>query len=521
LKKKISLIFILTALILCSTFLPSMITIERGITLRNVGNFNLLSNNLRTVWTQNGIPICSLSETQTNPEICSDGNGGIIVVWCDFRDNLVTNYDIYAQRIAANGSLLWTTTGVPICTGNYTKTDLQICSDGNGGAIIAWTDYRQGINSDIYAQRINILGVTQWTANGTIVANHADQEYSTQIVYNGSNGAVIVWQRLNDIYAQNIGIDGNTLWTANGTIVCNDGSIQKKPVIASGGSGTSIIAWEDNRNGDLDIYIDKIGADGNSVWFINGKPICTEVNDTQNINIISSGSGANLNAILVWEDQRITGNPDCFYAQKVDHSGAPRWADNGTALSSSYTLPPESLYADLCSDGYGGAFFTWVDWRGTSRDIYAQRINYNGNAQWGVNGTLVCGAANSQRKPQMSSSSDGVIITWEDERNGASNDDVYAQILSWNGTILGSADGIAISTQANGQSEPKILVDTFDHVFIVWEDNRNSEFDIYGQRVFYRASELTLSELLILIFLIKSEADPIVILLVFIRFSED
>lgn len=63
------------------------------------------------------------------------------------------------------------------------------------------------------------------------------------------------------------------------------------------------------------------------------------------------------------------------------------------------------------SDGNGGAFIVWRDWRGNglSGDIYVQRVD-----------------------------GDGVIIAWSDERTGGERD-VYAQRIDGNGNILGSS----------------------------------------------------------------------------------
>jgi len=46
---------------------------------------------------------------------------------------------------------------VAICTASSEQYSPQIVSDGSGGAIITWTDYRNG-NSDIYAQVVNSSG---------------------------------------------------------------------------------------------------------------------------------------------------------------------------------------------------------------------------------------------------------------------------------------------------------------------------------------------------------------------------
>ncbi|MGZ5192162.1 MAG: hypothetical protein ACXWCZ_14225, partial [Flavisolibacter sp.] len=68
-------------------------------------------------------------------------------------------YDIYAQRINSSGAVQWTSNGISVSTaGSYQYTP-TIVSDGSGGAIITWYDYRNGNNnSDIYAQKVDALG---------------------------------------------------------------------------------------------------------------------------------------------------------------------------------------------------------------------------------------------------------------------------------------------------------------------------------------------------------------------------
>src|SRR4030042_694883 len=51
-------------------------------------------------WIANGTPICEQVLNQITPKIVSDGNGGAIFAWMDYRNS---NVDIYAQRIDATG----------------------------------------------------------------------------------------------------------------------------------------------------------------------------------------------------------------------------------------------------------------------------------------------------------------------------------------------------------------------------------------------------------------------------------
>ncbi len=97
--------------------------------------------------------VCTASNNQRYPAIVSDGSGGTIITWTDSRSG--SNYDIYAQRVDPSGVPQWTANGVAVCTAFDDQYDPVIVSDGAGGAIITWTDYRSGTSEDIYAQRVN------------------------------------------------------------------------------------------------------------------------------------------------------------------------------------------------------------------------------------------------------------------------------------------------------------------------------------------------------------------------------
>jgi len=132
-------------------------------------------------WSSNPMmnnPVNTVTGQQWDPEIISDGAaGGTIVVWDDFRNG--TNLDIYVQKLNANGVVQWTADGVVICNATNDQLLPQIISDGTGGAIITWSDFRSG--GDIYAQRVNENGVVQWTTNGVLLCNETASQNSTHI----------------------------------------------------------------------------------------------------------------------------------------------------------------------------------------------------------------------------------------------------------------------------------------------------------------------------------------------------
>ncbi|TAK61156.1 MAG: T9SS type A sorting domain-containing protein [Bacteroidetes bacterium] len=170
------------------------------------------------MWTTNGVAISTAGSGQVNPVITSDGTGGGIISWHDERSG---SFDIYAQRISIAGAVQWTGNGVAISTATNIQTHSMITGDGSGGAIIAWEDQRNG-GLDIYARRINSAGALQWTGNGVAISTASNDQWFHTLISDGSGGAIITWadwrpSTHSDIYAQRI--------LAGGMLASNDPTI--------------------------------------------------------------------------------------------------------------------------------------------------------------------------------------------------------------------------------------------------------------------------------------------------------
>jgi hypothetical protein len=87
---------------------------------------------------------------QLNPNICSDNNGGAIVAW---QDSTNAGWDIKSQKINSNGVIQWANNGVIVSNATDEQSSPKNVSDGKGGSIYAWQDKRNGIN-DIYAHHL-------------------------------------------------------------------------------------------------------------------------------------------------------------------------------------------------------------------------------------------------------------------------------------------------------------------------------------------------------------------------------
>ena len=238
-----------------------------------------------------------------------------------------------------------------------------------------------------------------------------------------------------------------------------------------------LMTWDDERSGNDDIYAQRVDANGAVLWTVDGVPICTLVDAQRYPELVSDGAGG---AIITWQDER-NGNDD-IYVQRVDANGAVLWTTDGVPICTAASNQGSPM---LVSDEVGGAIITWRDQRSGDFDIYAQRINSNGAVLWTTNGVAICTAPNSQWPSSLvKDDAGGAIITWGDERSG--NDDIYAQRVDSSGAVLWATDGVPICTAASNQYSPRLVSDEVGGAIIVWEDYRNAgwpERDIYAQNV--------------------------------------
>jgi hypothetical protein len=323
-----------------------------------------------TLWGTTGAAICTATNFQAYPHIVPDGAGGAVLTWRDGRS--LVDYDVYAQRIDTNGNVLWTPNGVAICTTVVNQQGPRLVSDGANGAIITWYDPRSGSNN-IYAQRVDGSGNALWTADGIVVTPSSYQQMTPIPVTDGSGGAIIGWRDYRsgtDIYAQRINSLGDTLWAAGGIPICAAAGSQMNLQVIPDGAGGAIMGWSDNRGVDRDIYTQRVNANGNVLWTTDGVAISTAFDDQYYAMLTTDGAGGAIIIFDDWEDP----NDSFIRTQHIDSLGNALWRAGGEAITpSGIDSWPDN--PALVSDGAGGAIITWLDWRSwASTDIYAQRI---------------------------------------------------------------------------------------------------------------------------------------------------
>jgi hypothetical protein len=420
-------------------------------------------------------PVCTATGQQRRPAIASDCAGGAIIAWNDYRNGSFS--DVYAQRVNASGVAQWGSNGVAICIAGspppISPIPPAIVSDGVGGAIIVWHDFRTG-SWTIYAQRINSAGDVLWGVNGRAVSPENPAAPVVQLsppstCADGSEGAIVAWETQRNggtsIYAQRINGAGSMLWDSSGIALAPTSNDWIIPRIASDGKCGAYVIWNQVFGSGYALYVQSVdssgtvksGPDATRIWAIGGVSPA----------IISDGTGG---AVIAWQnDARTSLNAQHFY-----YPGGAHWPEWGVPISTT------ALAYSMTQGPAGGVVFAWSDSRNESNlDIYAQSINASGTALWDSSGIAVGAATYNEVISSMFSDAGGnVIITWRDDSNK-----LYAQKINSSGAVQWRANGVLLCASV-GSSVSDVTGDNAGGVIVSWEDYRNAfESDIYVQQL--------------------------------------
>lgn len=437
-------------------------------------------------WVENTLintPVCTEFGKQNDVRLLGDDHHGAFLAWKDARYGN-NNPDIYVQHLDSLGIPQWGNNGMVICDDTTDQSTPNLCTDGEGGFILTWSDIRSGLERDVYAQRINSEGQVLWQSNGVPVADKPIREHNEKITSDDNGGAYIVWEQLDEttqlwnIALQHINSQGIRLWSIDGLVVSEFTANRLNPKLQKDKQGGVYIVWQEMHNGlDYDIYAQRINANGEKLWGNSGLPIAesmnSQINPKMDPDTLSGG------VYIAWADKRNQLDYD-IYAQRVDSLGNALWTENGLNVCSD--IGNQSAVDIISTTQTNGLILTWRDGRSGNNDIYVQKLTPLGLAEWDNQGMLISTSPYNQINPNIcSDGANGCIITWQDS---TFNDwDVKSQKINGDGQIQWLENGLTVSDAIEIQGHPKNIPDGFGGSIYAWQDKRANQYDIYAHHV--------------------------------------
>jgi hypothetical protein len=436
-----------------------------------------------SLWDPAGVVV--VPATPTFPELSSivpDGGGAAYFVWVHDDGG---SSDIFAQRVTATGNVSWPAGGVAVCDASGIQFSPTAGLDGSAGLMVSWVDQRN-VDSDIFAQRLNTAGNPSFAADGVAVHSDPGVQRGSGVLQADDGGAIVFWhEKVNgqyDLHARKL--DSNGVPVGATVTICSAAGNQFLDALIDDGAGGAIVSWTDLRNGNEDIYAQRVDLAAAPQWGADGVAVCIAGGPQASSRMISDGAGG---AILAWQDERVGGNPDT-YVQRLNAAGEPQWGVNGLAVCSN---PSPQQGAVLASDGAGGAIVAWTDLRSfVAPAIYAQRVNSAGTAQWAANGENIA-TYSTPDYPDVTGAvpglaNDAIILVNRlaiDIFSGQFSSALHAQKVNSGGAEQWGPTGASVCDVGSFCSQERMLDDGAGGAYVAWSDGRDGPFDIYLQRL--------------------------------------
>ncbi|MCK5559989.1 MAG: Ig-like domain-containing protein [Thermoplasmata archaeon] len=254
---------------------------------------------------------------------------------------------------------------------------------------------------------------------------------------------------------------------------------QQEPSVAVAGNGVIYVVWEDYRDGNWDIFFAK-SADNGANWHLNEVVDCNSPQDSYQRNpAIAIDSN---NYIYLAFEENDNGDWDIYYTKSMD--GGATWSTQQPVHAIQDPAGTRQHNPSVSIDTEDNIYIVWSANTTTSWDIYLTN-SINSGQSWSeqvkVNDDF---GSLEPRAPSPSidiDGSDNLYIVWEDWRQG--NNDTYFTNSSDGGNTFNTNiqvnDGVRDSTKKVNTNHPKVQVNSRGDVYVVWEEERNSIYNVY------------------------------------------
>ncbi|MBT6516699.1 MAG: T9SS type A sorting domain-containing protein [Candidatus Marinimicrobia bacterium] len=373
-----------------------------------------------------------------NLAVDSDNNAIITVL-----DTRAGPWNVYAYKIAPDGSMLWGDDGVSVSNSSQTNYSPRLAVLPDNSVVVAWSPN----SATVEIQRISSDGGLMW-GDGILIEDNIESLMSPQPIVNSNGDALVqwigqsgpVWAADSKIYLQKYDLDGNAQWdnptVAVGPVVFPMGNWLQG--IIADDTGGSFSAWTQFSGGVQNAVFQHITGEGAIAW-TGGVDLSTNSSNLRMSPMLSVAEETQ-ELMAVWKESNGSQSQRGIFAQRLDSSGNQLWGSNGVtmvALNSSYD------YLDLSMAGFGEELISAYIQQSANMngDIYANRLDAEGNLVWTGQTVTVTNSGTAKSDMMVGKGPNCLFIAWTE------NGSVYAHCLREDGTLgapdVSSSDCIA------------------------------------------------------------------------------
>ncbi|MDP2120197.1 MAG: Ig-like domain-containing protein [Hoeflea sp.] len=336
--------------------------------------------------------------------------------------------DLAADPVALTGDLVANTT-----TAGAQRYG-SVSALASGGYVIAWaSDGQDGSNWGIYAQRFAADGTAVGSETLVNMTTNDAQHYPATAGLD-DGGYVVTWTSLGtlgggwEIYARRYDAEGNALSgeTLVNTFIATD---QIYPAVAAIAGGY-VVTWSSFNQvagTNSDIYAQRFFNDGSR----DGSE--TRVNTfLTGSQAASAVAGLDEGYVVTWQSEGQDGSERGIYAQRYNGAGAAV----GGEFQVNSTTDGEQFRPSVAGLAGGGFVVTWQSDAAGSLNVYMQRYDAAGE-RVGSETRVNTYTTGNQTGPTVTASAEGYVVSWTSFGQDGSLGGTFAQRFAVDGTPIG------------------------------------------------------------------------------------
>jgi len=417
----------------------------------------LIGYNSYSQWNSNPYANLQVAVHGGNIHVVSDGDGGVVITFNNFDNDVVTTY---MQVVDRYGYLKWAQPKIIADGPESLNYGVGLFKDGDGNYIFGYISGYTYVDSNLtqygffdpYVQKIDSNGNKLWGVDGIKLNPYSSsQRVSMFLCSDNEEGLHAFWiispneyPDYDSLFIQHLSNDGQKVWGENGIFI--DDSIfstLNSWIVEDDGGGIYV----QYRKINTEHYIRKYDPSGNLVWtLINSLSFPSVISDNQG-GIILSG------VKIVFPRQLII--------NRISLEGEKLWGEGGILVDDS--VGANYAYAKLLLNSDSTVSVLWDTEWWPNDDVFLQRYTLDGERVWAEPIRVSDIISAKSRLGLINSDSNSNIVAWAE---GLDSSAQFTHKINSDGIKLWNEKKL-ISTNYS-TDETKVLTDDNDGAIIVW-----------------------------------------------------
>jgi len=325
--------------------------------------------NGQLLWNNSGLQITDSDNEVGNYYLHVDSKGNSLISYLSKEPGIIGDYLVNFKKISADGEIIKSSKDSVIYRSNNRKSSTYILNDENNAIFSFWLENING-KSVLRGLHLDSLELSNSERNTITISDPIKNVLSYKIFNYEPNKVYIIWQQQGEekfLYHQLMSNDEKTLWGVYGKVVSiSKGS--KTNLQACINKKNIFVSWTNKLENKQQVFLQRFDQDGVSYW--DEDIVLTDSVGTQfgQKMIIDNKGGI----ITAWFHKK----SDSVYADirafRISEDGGHLWARGEMGVGTKFNS--HKSYLSVLPDNSGGAIFVFKDKRDGAYGIYGQRI---------------------------------------------------------------------------------------------------------------------------------------------------